>query len=119
MRYITSFIACCLVSCLGTGGINSASKASQEIPISLTTKSQPETVLPSEAFIPTPVGVSKLFAAYLVTARKLNVRLGPGLGFLQIGALPKGRVVTVIEQRGDWMQIAPNRWVCGRYLQIR
>lgn len=48
----------------------------------------------------------------------LNVRTGPGVGYRRVTELPKDTLVNVQESRCGWFRIAPDRWVCGKYLEM-
>jgi uncharacterized protein YgiM (DUF1202 family) len=41
----------------------------------------------------------------VVTARKLNLRAGPGENYSVLGVLEKGAAITEVSTKGDWMQI--------------
>lgn len=53
-----------------------------------------------------------------VTARRLNVRAGPGTTYRIVNSLPRGCVVTIYETRYGWYRIGPGRWVSGVYVAI-
>jgi len=59
-------------------------------------------------------------ASGTITARKLNLRAGPGENFSVVGVVEKGASVTQIETKGTWMQIQPPAnayaFVAARYL---
>ena len=40
-----------------------------------------------------------------VTARKLNLRAGPGENYSVLGVIEKGTPVNELETKGDWMEI--------------
>ncbi len=52
----------------------------------------------------------------IVTASRLNVRTGPGLGFPVCDTLARGAPVSVRERHRDWIAIAPERWVFADYV---
>jgi uncharacterized protein YgiM (DUF1202 family) len=56
-----------------------------------------------------------------VTAKKLNLRSGPGENYSVVGVVEKGASVTQIQKKGDWMQIQPPAnafaFVAARYLK--
>ena len=61
---------------------------------------------------------------YIVTADGLNVREGPSINTKVIGALRKGKLVTLISVSGDglWFKITPTSgqkgWVRNKYLAV-
>jgi len=58
---------------------------------------------------------------YQVTASKLNVRQGPGTNFSVDGTVRRGDIVSVIDERGDWMRIDrdgnTDGWVHEAYIR--
>jgi uncharacterized protein YgiM (DUF1202 family) len=60
-------------------------------------------------------------ASGVVTAKKLNLRAGPGENFSVVGVVEKGVSVTQIQTKGHWMQIQPPAnayaFVAARYLK--
>jgi N-acetylmuramoyl-L-alanine amidase len=53
----------------------------------------------------------------VVTADTLNVRAGPGTGYLITRRLKKGDAVNVIETEGAWVRISSYEWVFADYLR--
>jgi uncharacterized protein YgiM (DUF1202 family) len=55
-------------------------------------------------------------------ADNLNVRCGPGGNYRDIGKLPKGTKVDVIETKGEWTQIKPtpqcSGWIAGELVDV-
>jgi N-acetylmuramoyl-L-alanine amidase len=49
--------------------------------------------------------------SYVVLPGTLNMRGGPGTTFAVNGTLTKGKIVEVVEQRGDWGRIDDESWV--------
>ena len=60
-------------------------------------------------------------ASGTVTAKKLNLRAGPGENYSVVGVVEKGTSVNQIEKKGNWMQIQPPAnsyaFVAARYLK--
>jgi uncharacterized protein YgiM (DUF1202 family) len=60
-------------------------------------------------------------ASGAVTAKKLNLRAGPGENYSVVGVVEKGTSVTQIKTQGHWMQIQPPAnayaFVAARYLK--
>jgi uncharacterized protein YgiM (DUF1202 family) len=60
-------------------------------------------------------------ASGTVTAKKLNLRAGPGENFSVVGVVEKGASVNQIQKKGNWMQIQPPAnsyaFVAARYLK--
>ena len=60
-------------------------------------------------------------ASGTVTAKKLNLRAGPGENYSVVGVVEKGASVTQIQKKGEWMQIQPPAnayaFVAARYLK--
>ncbi len=54
---------------------------------------------------------------YVVTASALNVRNGPGTTYARGSLLQNGTEVEVIAQKGNWSQLAPDRWVYSAYIK--
>lgn len=54
---------------------------------------------------------------YVVTARSLNVRGGPGTQFAVIDQVVKGDRVPAESRRGDWVRISDDGWVHEAYLR--
>ncbi len=58
----------------------------------------------------------------LVNASILNIRSGPGTGFVVAGKAKQGEKLTVIEQSGDWYKIQAgnlNGWVAGSLVSVQ
>jgi uncharacterized protein YgiM (DUF1202 family) len=60
-------------------------------------------------------------ASGVVTAKKLNLRAGPGENYSVVGVVEKGASVNQIQKKGNWMQIQPPAnafaFVAARYLK--
>ncbi|MCX8045720.1 MAG: SH3 domain-containing protein, partial [Anoxybacillus gonensis] len=58
-----------------------------------------------------------------IAVNQLNVRTGPGFTFAVQEKVAKGKQYTVVQKRGEWLQIrlASNRtgWVHGKYVQTQ
>ena len=52
---------------------------------------------------------------YQVNASSLNVRSGPGLGYVRRGSLADGTVVKILETSGSWGRTSQG-WICLDYL---
>jgi uncharacterized protein YgiM (DUF1202 family) len=65
---------------------------------------------------------AKLLADGVANAENLNVRCGPGGNYRDIGKLPKGTKVDVVETKGEWTQIKPtpqcSGWIAGELVDI-
>ena len=65
---------------------------------------------------------SKLLADGVVNAENLNVRCGPGGNYRDVGKLPKGTRVDVVETKGEWTQIKPtpqcSGWIAGELVDV-
>jgi uncharacterized protein YgiM (DUF1202 family) len=52
----------------------------------------------------------------------LNVRCGPGANYRDIGKLPKGAKVEVVEKKGEWVQIRPtpdcSGWIAAELVDV-
>jgi hypothetical protein len=68
------------------------------------------TAVPAAAPLEMPLYTAKVVAAVL------NVRQGPGTGFLPVDQLTAEARVSVYELRDGWARIGPNRWVHADYL---
>lgn len=81
-------------------------------------KLQPIDDEPAQPPPPPPVGT---FQMTVTATRGLNIRNGPGLGYPDIGDLPYGSTVNVLNVGGSdaWIEIAPNKWVCVQQGQYR
>jgi SH3-like domain-containing protein len=57
-----------------------------------------------------------------VKVNRLRIRAGAGLNFNVLGTLKKGETVEVLEERGNWLRIAPPPnclgWIKGEYLRL-
>ncbi|NOQ72974.1 MAG: SH3 domain-containing protein [Crocinitomix sp.] len=53
-----------------------------------------------------------------ITARVLNIRIGPGTNFDKAGTLEKGNTVSVFKKEGRWLKISATeeKWVHGNYV---
>ena len=55
----------------------------------------------------------------VVTAKKLNLRGGPGENYSVLGVIEKGAAVTTVTTKGDWMQIrTADQRLCLRRRQV-
>jgi N-acetylmuramoyl-L-alanine amidase len=48
----------------------------------------------------------------------LNVRTGPGVSHPIVDVVSDGTQVQLLDQEGNWYEIAPSRWVYGAYVRI-
>jgi uncharacterized protein YgiM (DUF1202 family) len=52
----------------------------------------------------------------------LNVRCGPGSSYRDVGKLPKGAKVEVVEKKGEWVQIKPTAecsgWIAAELVEV-
>ena len=52
----------------------------------------------------------------------LNVRCGPGTSYREVGKLPKGAKVEVVEKKGEWAQIKPTSecsgWIAAELVEV-
>ena len=57
-----------------------------------------------------------------VTASVLNIRQGAGASFAVVGQLRQGESVTLLDERGDWLQVQTaagvTGWVAARYVKF-
>jgi uncharacterized protein YgiM (DUF1202 family) len=57
-----------------------------------------------------------------VNVEDLNVRCGPGSSYREVGKLPKGTKVEVVEKKGEWAQIRPTAqcsgWIAAELVQV-
>ena len=53
----------------------------------------------------------------------LNVRCGPGSSYRDVGKLPKGAKVEVVEKKGEWVQIRPTSecsgWIAAELVEVQ
>ena len=53
----------------------------------------------------------------------LNVHCGPGSSYREVGKLPKGTKVEVVEKRGEWAQIKPTAecsgWIAAELVEVQ
>jgi uncharacterized protein YgiM (DUF1202 family) len=53
----------------------------------------------------------------------LNVRCGPGASYREVGKLPKGTKVEVVEKKGEWVQIKPasgcSGWIAAELVEVQ
>jgi uncharacterized protein (TIGR02594 family) len=66
---------------------------------------------------PAPKPDPKPVATGTVTASSLNVRSEPNTTSKVVDTLKSGAQVTIISESDGWMQIGPDRWVSGKYVQ--
>lgn len=52
-----------------------------------------------------------------VNSPTLNVRKGPGAGFMKVAELKQNALVNILERKSDgWLRIGVNQWVLGKYI---
>jgi uncharacterized protein YgiM (DUF1202 family) len=58
----------------------------------------------------------------VVDVDNLNVRCGPGTSYREVGQLPKGAKVDIIEKKGEWDQIKPTAecsgWIAAELVDV-
>jgi len=52
-----------------------------------------------------------------VSAKELNVRIGPGTSFAVVRKLIQGEVVSVLQRQEAWLRIGPDEWINGGFTE--
>lgn len=75
----------------------------------------------TEGILPAIAGAKDEGKAMRVTATSLNVRSGPGTQNAVVRSVPKGGVVTVVEEQGEWCRVrlddGTEGWASAKYLE--
>jgi len=57
-----------------------------------------------------------------VNVEELNIRCGPGSSYREVGKLPKGTKVEIVDKKGEWAQIKPTAqcsgWIAAELVQV-
>ena len=64
--------------------------------------------------------VGRVKPASRVVTETVNVRQGPGIGYLKSGKpLLKGATVGVLEEKDGWIRIGDRSWIAGNYTKVK
>ncbi len=90
-------------------------------PISNPTATPTPSPVSTVAWVPTPTQVTEQGFQAVVNVLRLNLRRGPSQGFSVLSQLPRGAVVTVLEQTDDWYRVKSAQgegWVSARLVTL-